>query len=381
MDPLWRRFKLSVLLVCVTVLVLVLGYFAIYKPHHKVTAQMLLREALAEHNRSANSKEPNFEIFMQQATQGYYDDALANARLARTENDQKSLLVALARVEAENGDITSAVNISQLFPAQDFRTEVVHNVALVQAQNGDLNGALQAVSGIANPDDVLAEFAAYQIRHDDFDGALATAERLSPTAAGQIFYEVGDALRLRHEQARLSELAKRMRDRKMAALFLELAPWTMREPTPEVLNAGICDSASFYASEGHYAEAHKAVEHTRCWRSFIATQEYVTAPKDAETFLRTTKDQKDLAFGLVELAILASKQGKIEEALRLDSEAVPISRSDHLRAELEIARAWAIRDGPEKATSWARSLPDPHQRCWALLGVAQALGHERPHHL
>jgi hypothetical protein len=41
----------------------------------------------------------------------------------------------------------------------------------------------------------------------------------------------------------------------------------------------------------------------------------------------------------------------------------------------QIARAWTIKSGPKAVLKWARSRPTTDERTWALIGMAEALGH------
>ena len=75
----------------------------------------------------------------------------------------------------------------------------------------------------------------------------------------------------------------------------------------------------------------------------------------------------------------AAKKGRIEEALQLRADAIKVDPKESYNSTLQIARAWTIRDGPRKVLPWARSQPTPGDRELALLGMAEALGHERPH--
>jgi hypothetical protein len=72
-------------------------------------------------------------------------------------------------------------------------------------------------------DEVFLAYGRHQIEMGDFEGTLNTAER---TRSGyQIFYDIGDALRIRGDQSRA---------RKLAALFLECARFTLWPRREEV---------------------------------------------------------------------------------------------------------------------------------------------------
>jgi hypothetical protein len=66
-------------------------------------------------------------------------------------------------------------------------------------------------------DEVFLAFGQYQIEKGNFEGALNTAEQAK--SGYQLFYDIGNALRIRGEQSRARKLAARMKDRKLAALF------------------------------------------------------------------------------------------------------------------------------------------------------------------
>ena len=69
----------------------------------------------------------------------------------------------------------------------------------------------------------------------------------------------------------------------------------------------------------------------------------------------------------------------IAEALRFLGAVQSLGGPDGVSSEVhEIARAWTIRDGPKAVLKWARSRPTTEQRTWALIGMAEALGHATP---
>jgi hypothetical protein len=80
------------------------------------------------------------------------------------------------------------------------------------------------------------------------------------------------------------------------------------------------------------------------------------------------------------MAKLAAKKGDMPNAFRLLETARQIS-GDHdfcLDCVREIAWAWTLEGKPDVVLGWARSMPVSHQRGFALLGIAQAMGHARP---
>ena len=51
---------------------------------------------------------PDYQIFEQQAAQGYYEDAAATATLFKRPDDRRWSVEELAKIRAENGDIPGA---------------------------------------------------------------------------------------------------------------------------------------------------------------------------------------------------------------------------------------------------------------------------------
>lgn len=98
---------------------------------------------------------------------------------------------------------------------------------MVQAHNGDLQGALETVGRGGDPEQMLLTFGRHQIANGDFDGALRTAEQ-APQSGYQLFYQLGDELRIRNDGKRVRELASHMSDRKQAALFKQIVRFTVR---------------------------------------------------------------------------------------------------------------------------------------------------------
>jgi tetratricopeptide (TPR) repeat protein len=352
------------------------GRFAL----HKITDQELLREAVAEWKRAGEpGNGPNYQIFEQQAAQGYYDDAAATARLFKRAEDAQWSIVELAKIRAENGDIQGAKNSVNSLAGSDARAKATKVIALIQAHRGDLSGALETAAPLDQSDEVFLAFGQCQIERGDFEGTLNTAER---TKSGyQLYYDIGTALRLRGEQSRARTLAAHMKDRKHAALFLECARFTLR-PDGEVrtIQPGPCDYSWMYATEGKFAEADAVIQTNKCSNvSFVAARQYGVDPSGAEQLLRANADKKDLARGLGEFVKAAAEKGNIAEALRFLGAVQSLGGTDSVSSEVhEIAWAWTIRDGPKAVLKWARSRPTTEQRTWALIGMAEALGHATP---
>ena len=355
-------------------------------PHHKITDQELLREAVAQWEKAGEpGNGPNYQIFEQQGAQGYYDDAAATGRLFKRADDVQWSIVELVKIRAENGDIQSAKSAINSLAGSAMQRKAAEVVALIQAQNGDLSGALETISPFGESDEVFLAYGRYQIEMGDFEGALDTAGR---TKSGyQLFYDIGDALRIRGEQRRARKLAAHMRDRKLAALFLECARFTLW-PHPEevrVIQATPCDDAYLDATRGKFAEADEVIRKNGCSNvSFIAIRQYEVDPSGAERLLRDTSDSQDLVFGLGQFAAVAARKGNIVEALRLlnDLQSVNLGVKNKGLADArsteaihQIARAWTIKSGPRDVLQWARSRPTADERTWALIGMAEALGH------
>jgi tetratricopeptide (TPR) repeat protein len=348
----------------------------------RVQAQNLLREA-------ARDGGPLEQIFGQQAGQGYYDDALATAQLATSSLPHQRYELAgwveeLIQIRAENGDIRGAKEmIKQLNDsALDGRgPKVTREVAKIQVDRGDLNGALESCASPADTNAVMEEFGYLKITKGDLEGALKIAEEVNEDSAYQLFYALGRALRDRGEQNRLHELASHMNDKKRAAEFLEAAPFTLW-PSGEIrtVQGSPCEIAAADASSGKFAEAWSLVHQSNCGYSYVAIKQYASDPVQAEQELRKSADQRDASFGIAEMAKLAAKKGDIPNALRLLETARQISGGHDfcLDCVREIAWAWTLEGKPDVVLGWARSTPVSHQRGFALLGIAQALGHARP---
>jgi hypothetical protein len=351
---------------------------------HKITDQTLLRDAVVEWK---NAGEPgngaDYQIFEQQAAQGYYDDAAATARLfKRAENVQWSV-VELAKIRAENGDASGAKSSIKNIVGSDVGAKATEVIARVQAYGGDLSAALEKIAPLGDSDEVYLAYGSHQIENGDFEGALATAERMGAKRGYELFYEIGSALRLRAEQYRVRGLAAHMKDRKLAALFLECARFTLWAGCVRkvrTIQLAPCDYSLMYATEGRSAEADAVIQHNQCSNvSFVAGRQYAGDAAGAEHLLRANADRQDLARGLSEFAKTAAEKGNIVEALRFLDDLRSLSRTESgSRVVQEIARAWTIRDGSILVLRWAHSRPTTEQRTWALIGMAEALGHARP---
>ena len=99
-----------------------------------------------------------------------------------------------------------------------------------------------------------------------------------------------------------------MKDRKLAALFLECARFTLC-PDGEVrtIQPGPRDDSWMYATVGKFAEADGVIlKNARSNVSFVAGRQYGVDPSGAEQLLRANADKEDLARGLGEFVKAAA---------------------------------------------------------------------------
>lgn len=349
-------------------------------PGHRITDQELLREAVGEWKRAGEpGNGPNYQIFEQQGAQGYYDDAAATGRLFKRADEVQWSIVELAKIRAENGDILGAKNSIRNLAGSEAGAKATEVIALIQAHNGDLPGALETIAPLGKSDEVFLAYGRHQIESGDFEGTLNTAEQMGPKSGYQLFYDIGAALLLRGEQNRVRGLAAHMKDRKFAALFLECARFTLWPGEARTLQVTPCNYSWMYATEGKFAEAAAVIEQNKCSNvSFVASRQYSVDPAGAERLLRARADRQDLSRGLGEFAMAAAEKGNIAEALRFFDDVQSLRGAESVSREIhEIARDWTIRDGPRLVLKWARARPNTDQRTWALIGMAEALGHAR----
>lgn len=362
------------------------------RPGHKITDQELLREAVREwqlHGDPASG--PNYQIFEQQAAQAYYQDAEATAHFFKRPDDVQWSVVELAKIRAENGDVQGAKDMIRRFTGFEVGDRAAMAIAEVQANSGDLPGALQTAP-VNQSDEIMLVFARWQIARKDFAGALKTAERMTSHNSDQVFYEVGDALRLAGQPKRILKLASGMSDRKLAALFIRLAKFMNRPSEFRELRLGPCDVAASYAADQNFAEADALIEQNQCsFVSFVAIHQYAVDPDAAERLLRSRANADDLVFGLNQMGEAAARKGNINESLRFLNDLESLSNANTSKHQgltqarcvdlvHEIARDWTIKAGPHAVLRWARSRPNTGERTWALIGMAEALGHSRSAH-
>jgi hypothetical protein len=280
-------------------------------PIHKITDQELLREAVVEWKKAGEpGYGPNYQIFEQQAAQGYYEDAAARGRLFKRVEDVQWSIVESVKIRAENEDIKGAKNAINSLAGSALQKKAAEVVALIQAQDGELSGALETIAPFGESDEVFLAYGGHQIQMVDFEGALDTAGRAK--SGYQLFYDIGDALRIRGEQGRARKLAAHMKDPKFAALFLQCARFTLW-PHPEkvrVIQVTPCDDAYFDATRGKFAEADQVLRKNGCSNvSFVAVHQCEVDPSGAERLLRDKSDSQDLVFGLGQFAAVAAKKG------------------------------------------------------------------------
>jgi hypothetical protein len=131
-----------------------------------------------------------YQIFEQQAAQGYYNDAAATTRLFKRAEDIQWFIVEWGKIRGENGDIQGAKNSVNSVVPLNMRAKAIKAIALIRAHRGDLAGALPTIARLGQSDEVFLAFGQYQIEKGDFEGTLSTAER---TKSGyQLFHDIGD---------------------------------------------------------------------------------------------------------------------------------------------------------------------------------------------
>ena len=361
--------------------------------HRRITDRELLLEAVDDWRLAGSPfPGPNSQVLEQQAAQAYYDDAISTARLWKLDIEQHWLFVEVTKIRAENGDIAGAKNmIEQLVTLDaknlpqglDVRRDASRRIAWVQVDRGDLQGALETAAGQWFSSEIVEESGRRQIAQGDFDGALASAERMNAQSAANIFYEVGSALQERGDQKRVRALASHMSNRKLAAEFVKLSKWTLW-PRDDVRiirrDTSPCGLALDGGTTRNFAEADRLLEQSKCTGTavtWVAIQQYAVDPAGAERVLRGSPNTEDLRFGMAQLAIAAANKGDVDEALRMNGVAEQVGGKDFVGAVHEIARAWTIRDGPKTVLQWARARANTGQRTWALIGMAEALGQGR----
>ena len=376
----------------------------------RVPDRELLIEAL--HVGGIDDRHINWDVFYQQAAQGYYDDAKATILLSPYDHDLQSALIALAKVRARNGDAQGAVKTArgyspatreeafhQIAVAQAKSGDVpgarqtasllvtpqpaLENIAAVQAENGDLRGARETIASLSQPNLALAAIGEYQVKSGDFEGALKTAESMDTKAVVNLLLDIGLELTRRGEQKRVRELASHITNREVAKLFVDYAHLAQSTVDHlEIVEANVCERASFEAMKGHFSSAYRMISNTKCWYSFIAVKQYGADPAGAEHSLRRSTEPADVCFGLAQFSEAAAAKGNVPEALRLlnaAQNACGQQNENRVWAVLsEVARQCTVKRGPRVMVKWARARPTAAERYLALLGVAAALGHAHP---
>ncbi|MGO9094612.1 MAG: hypothetical protein ACLQGV_05260 [Bryobacteraceae bacterium] len=230
MRPLSARLKIIAVAI-VLCLGAGVGWMLYMRPPGRIiTDRELLQEAAAECQRAGEFRgQLGYEVFEQQAAQGYYDDAAATAHLFwGWPAEMRWSGVEIARIRAENGDLQGAKAIVKRFAGSDLGRKAAEAVAFAQACKGDLAGALETAASGVDREGTLEAFARRQIANGEFAAALETAAKMK--SPNQVFYELGSALWGPGEQKRVRELASGMRDRKLAAEFAKAVQLTLSSP-------------------------------------------------------------------------------------------------------------------------------------------------------
>jgi hypothetical protein len=349
----------------------------------RVSDRDLLREAALEYKKSTVPSERMvfWDVFCQQAAQGYYDDAMATALLSRRDSDFEYALVTLARIRAKNGDTQGALRTARTYANSETRDKAIEEVATAQAERGDVRQARETAMSIADPRHTLESIAIVQASRGDLQGARETAQEIYPANIANLLIEVDDALRERGELSHVRELASRLQKPEVAHLFLEYHGLMKsdRENIPTI-EANICEKGYFLVEKHEFSAAYALIENTKCGYSLLAIKQYASDPAGAEQALERSSDPMDLCFGWTEFAKAAATRGNIPDALRFLDAARRGCGEKYgylFGAVQQVARQWTLRDKLRKVVKWARSRPSPGQRERALLGMAEALGH--PH--
>ena len=380
----------------------------------KVSDRNLLREAVREYEKSTVPSERVvfWDVFCQQAAQGYYDDALTTVLLSHNDRDAQYALVTLVKIRAKNGDASGAIGTARSYTNSETRIKAIEeivtaqaelgdvrgaretallladprhaleSIAVVQASKGDLPGARETIGSAGQSNRVLEAAATYQLKAGDFEGALKTAQEIYPANIANLLLEIDDALRERGEQRRVRELAAHMTKPEVVHLFLEYDQIRQSDlQNIPSIEPNICERAYFLVEKHEFAGAYAMVEKTKCGYSILAVKQYATDPAGAEQALGHSSDPMDVCFGWTAFAEAAAANGNITDALRF------VDTAQHLCGERygylfgavqQVARQWTIRGNARKVVKWARARPSSGQRERALLGVAEAMGHAHP---
>ncbi|MGA8074885.1 MAG: hypothetical protein WB995_15525 [Candidatus Acidiferrales bacterium] len=365
-----------------------------------------------EKSSAATGRSLSWDVFCQQAAQGYYDDAMATIVLSNRDSDVQYALVTLARIRAKNGDAEGALSAARAYGVSDTREKAIQEIAVAQAERGDVQGARhtaslrtdpgatleaiavvqagkgdlagsrETIAALSHPNRALEAIGEYQIKSGEFESALETAQEIGPGSSANLLLDVGYELERRGERHRVLQLASKMTNREVAHLFVDSTRLARSSfDDVEVLAPNACDQADFYAAMGEFAAAYDLIKQTKCSYAFVAIKQYATDPVDAEQEVLRSSNPLDVCFGLTELAKAASGTGKISDALRLLDKAQSVcgEKDGYLfGAQREVARFWTIKDGPRIVVKWACSRPTAPQRFSALFGIAVALGHPHP---
>ena len=82
-----------------------------------------------------------WDVFCQQAAQGYYDDAMTTVLLADRDSETQYALVTLAKIRAKNGDAQGAIRTTRAYSNSETRAKAIEEIATAQAGLGDVRCA------------------------------------------------------------------------------------------------------------------------------------------------------------------------------------------------------------------------------------------------
>ncbi len=158
--------------------------------HQRITGREILHEAMMEWQCAGERPELIRRIFEQQAAQGFYDDAAATGLLSRRPDEMQWFVVELARILAENGDLSGARAMMKRFAGPSLSPRIAEAIAFAQVSKGNLQGALEfaATTGVSR-EDVLLAYSRRQMGSGDLASALETAALMK--SPDQVFYELG----------------------------------------------------------------------------------------------------------------------------------------------------------------------------------------------
>src|SRR5579883_824772 len=149
------------------------------------------------------------EVAKAQATAGYYEDALATARLVNEFQDQ--LFASVLQLKAET-DIEGAKKMLSKLPSGQIAARAIREVALEEARHGDLDGALRT-SGGQFADELKVALGEAQLTAGDLEAALITVNKVQTAGeADNLLYGIARELIKRGKAVQAREIASRITD-------------------------------------------------------------------------------------------------------------------------------------------------------------------------